>query len=393
MNNESFDLRDIFRLIRRNFWLFSLTLLFCTCAGLTAALYLPKRYKSIAVLNIQTAYFRNPMVNDIVTELHNPAEQSAQRASLLQLALSNDFLDRLGEEHGIYRYPVEHSLHGLEREFFKEDLEYFSLSPTTFQISAVSSEAQKAQQINKAVLEQMVKTLIEARHRILNKTQDVIEGHVQSLALTLKDVISAAPARPTLLESELEKIEASISALQTRYTDRHPEVLKLKRQAEETKSILEKIKNLPRSESGAGQYSGSAAKEPAQELYKELLRKLSYINMSLEMERDRENLPYLGVIQEPDVPTRAFFPKKRMFLLLGAAIGLLLAVILTALAEFRRALKLTPGKASTELDLPLLGELPELSNGKQQLMLEAPQNGGPRKQLPLPETQDIVQNH
>jgi capsular polysaccharide biosynthesis protein len=78
----------------------------------------------------------------------------------------------------------------------------------------------------------------------------------------------------------------------------------------------------------------------------------------LDMEKDRQNVSYLGVIEQPTLPVAPLFPKKRIFAGGGLGVGLLLAGILAFLKEIRRSSYLSPYELAEVLETPLLGELP-----------------------------------
>src|SRR5437870_2874407 len=102
MDDKSISLEYLLSIARRNIVGLVLSLFICVGAAFLASVYLPKTYKSKAVLNIQSSYFKNPLVSDLISEITDPGELNAQRQSLLRLSLSDPFLNSLGEKYHIF---------------------------------------------------------------------------------------------------------------------------------------------------------------------------------------------------------------------------------------------------------------------------------------------------
>jgi uncharacterized protein involved in exopolysaccharide biosynthesis len=362
-NNETFDLADGIQVIRRNFFLFSASLVICATAAVLLAIKLPKQFKSKAVMSIQSSYFRNPMVNDLITEVNDPQELQAQRMSLLRLALSNHFIDSLASKYDLYSEKAALSEEALtvEREQFLSKIRYYSLSPTTFEIATIAERPEEAQKITAAVLERMKSTLIDERFENLDRTKKAIESHVKNLGDNIQKI--ATPTGEIAVQSELDHLESTLAGLLMKFTESHPEVQKLRSRqkslsAHRPKSATKEVASPSDDVIARG---GILAKQPSQEVYNDLLKKLSYLAIVLDMEKDRDNLSYLGVIEQPTLPVQALFPNKRLFLAIGLVIGVLLGAFLSIIAELGRRSVISPNQAANLLDAPLLGELPLLT--------------------------------
>lgn len=361
-DNETFDLADGVQLVRRNFFLFCASITICATAAIVIAAIIPKQFKSKAILNIQSSYFQNPMVNGLITEVNDPQELQAQRMSLLRLALSNSFIDSLAESNGLYseNATLNQKALTIEREDVTRRIQYYSLSPTTFEITSIAKEPNQAQNITSTVLERMKSTLIEERFENLDRTKKAIESHVKNLGDNIQKI--ATPTGEIAVQSELEKAEATLSGLLVKFTESHPEVQKLRARqrnlsAQRPKAVKREI-STPSDEVIAR--GGILAKQPSQEVYNDLLKKLSYLAIVLDMEKDRNNLSYLGVIEQPTLPVQAIFPNKNLFLAIGLVVGVLLGAFLSIIAELGRRSVVSPSQAAHLLDAPLLGELPLL---------------------------------
>jgi len=386
MSTEMVNSQDLVRLVRRNALFFVFLVVLGAVIGGAVSFRIPKKFKSKAVLNIQASYFRNPLVSTFISEVNDPAEQSSQRSSLLRQALSDSFLDALGDRYKVFQYPADHRLRAMERELFLNRIEYYSVSPTTFQIAVIANDATVSYQMTKEVLEQMIDTLIKERLRNLIVTRDAIHAHVQSLSLALQGVASPTAS----LKNELQRIESDIRTLTSQFSDKHPDVLRLKQRAEAVQRVLEsyaqnKVGTEGNSLTGpnpAQEFASPNSTAPLRDVYEDLLKKLNYLSVVLEMERDRSNLPYLGIIQQPSIPTRPFFPEKRMFVAFGALGGAALAAILILYIELRRGAFLSPSFALQSVEMNFLGELPPLPQHQKVTLLEGPGAHAVRKSLP-----------
>ena len=383
MNDETLDVRDVLALLKRNIWIVSSTILVCTSIAVTVSYILPKSFKSRAVLNIQASYFQNPLINDLISDVHEPGEIRAQRESLLRLALDDHFIDSLAMKYGIYKSKQNNTKRALERELFLEQILYYSLSPTTFQISVVAQDPELSQKMTSEVLKQMMNTLIDTRAKTLEKTRNSIQSHVESLGKALRD--SSGPAagkHPEALRVELEQVRSNIEALLLRFTELHPEIVKLRKKETSISESLQQVKKSSQSRSALAFVSPEAV-EPTQDVYNDLLRKLSYLNIVLDMEADRDSVSYLGVIEQPTLPVIPFFPNKKLFMLLGIGVGVLLSALFVLFLELRRRAYLTPAQASELLDIPYLGELQGLPGNQQaKQLISASRTFSVDRQLP-----------
>lgn len=362
MNNETFDIADGLLILRRNLLIFIASITICATVALLVAFKLPKQFKSKAVLNIQSSYFQNPLIHDLISEVNDPQELQSQRLSLLRLSLNNRFIDSLANKYNLYTDKARESEQALslERDLFSQKIQYYSLSPTTFEITVIAETPNQAQKMTTAVLDRMKETLIDERVDNLYRTKKAIESHVKSLGENIQKI--ATPSGEIAVQSELQKVEATLAGLLIKFTESHPEVQKLRARQRTLAAQQPKAPKIDQSSPSdeiiaAG---GILAKQPSQEVYSDLLKKLSYLAIVLDMEKDRDNLSYLGVIEQPTYPAQPAFPNKKLFLALGLVVGALLGAILSVIAELGRRTVLSPTQAADLLDAPLLGELPLL---------------------------------
>lgn len=374
---------DILKALVRHIWIIVLLAALGVSGTIVALKTVPKKFKSRAVISIQSSYFENPLVHDLIPEISDPGELNARRAALLRLSLNEAFIDQLGEAVGYFKSTPTDKVRIREREILLEQIAYFSLSPSTYQVSVTWNNADTSQTMTRSVVEQMINTLIRERFAVLENTRNTIKTHVESLGLKLRDLSSpAATLDPESLRSQLEKVNKDLMALLVNYTEKHPEVVKLKAQALSLENLLANspVEQATNKEDPLGGYLPAAAKQPIEEVYNELLKKLNYLNLILDVERDKNKISHVGVIEQPVLPSQAFFPNPKVFLSIGMAIALTLALLIIVFIEMRKGTFISTEQLETKLDVPFLGELPKLANSKKILLL--PSGGAVRRALP-----------
>ncbi len=370
VRETALDLPELLAIIRRNLFGIIISLVLCMEIAVVLIMYLPRNYKSTAVLDIHSSYFRSPLVSDLLSETSDPGELKAQREALLRTSLTERFIDEIGSEYGIYRAAANTKERRLERERLYKDIEFFSLGPTSFQVSALAGKPRQAYEMIRTVLEQMMATVVDARYRILVQARDAIQAQVQFLGQTLDGLGKANEARQ--LRQRLADLNANIAALRSKFTEDHPKLAKLQAEAASLRSRVKTTDDpvLLQEDELAKAFLLSSSKAPIQDIYNDLLRKLSHLNIVLTMESNRETPLHVGIIQEPKFPLRPVFPNPRDFLILGAAAGLALALLQTLYFELRRRQTLVPEDVLQALGTLHLGTVPALPGGHELLKLE-----------------------
>jgi hypothetical protein len=383
MDERVVELSDVIAVARRNVVGVVLSFLVCLLIAVVAAKELPRKYKSTGVLSIQSSYFRNPLVSDLVSEVTDTTELNSQRQSMLRLALSDDFVDELATRYSIYENAGDPDQRSIERERFLKKIQYFAVTPTSFQISVGGKDPVMAYQMTRDVLAQMTFTLIEERYRKLLHARDAIQSQAKFLSRALRDL--GNPYHSEYLGRELERLNENIKSLKGRYTTDHPVLADLLSRA---RSIRARLRDTQSGEDPSPQDDVSksflvpGSKQPVQDIFNDLLKKLSHLNIVLEMERDRGGVSYLAVIEQPRIPTRAYFPDLLQFLVYGAAAGVILSIVHVIYSELKRSEMVAPEAASDTLGVPLLGELPALLGTSSELLLDGPR--GMARALPAP---------
>jgi capsular polysaccharide biosynthesis protein len=368
MQEETLDLSKLIGVVKRNL---NLVLVFAAAGailGILVSLLLTPRFRSSSTLNIQASYFRMPLVSDFVSELHDPAEQTTQRLSIVRMALSESFLDELGEKYRFFSGARDDKERVLERELLSSNINFFSTSRGSFQVTVIGDSATKAQEMNRDILHQIRRILVDRRVEKLESTRNSIVSHLSVLDTRMKE--SSSPK--AILRSRLSALERQIETQAARYTADHPSVVDLQVKASALRKVLsESEKKVIQFDGNVDQRLQTSTQESFEDLFADLVRKRSYLDIAIELEKDADKVEYLSVVQQPSLPLAPIFPKKILFLGLGACAGLLVALLLTAYREFSRPQFSSPQQLADSLGIELLGELP-LLDGKEQSPTQPP---------------------
>lgn len=372
MNEEVVNVTEALAMLKRH--ALSIILLLATCLGLgtIALFFLPKTFRSQTSLNIQPGYFRNPLITDFVAQDSQQAEINAHRLSIFKYSLDDKFVDSIGERYAIYESRPDTPERIIERDLLLKQIELASDSATTVTLSVRAKAPDIAYLITKEILDRFMKTLVEERQGSLAKARDAIQGQATFISKVLQS--SSIPAEVELLKTELAKLEASIDGLLLRYTPSHPEVVKLRQEAEGMRRRIARSDNNKElaigpdnealAESISAAMSEKTSRQSLENLYNDLVRKLSYLSITLNIDNADESKSYLTVIDPPILPVAPVSPRKEIVLGVSGVCGILLAAALILVKEIQRGSFLSPFRAAESLGVPLLGEMPTMPSAK-----------------------------
>jgi len=340
-------------------------------------LILPKKFKSASQITIYARYFQNPLIKDFISEQYDPSEMKTQRESIIQQALNDDFLDRVGTEFKLFRKALSDPKHGSEREDFRKHFEVFSLSSESYQIGFIWDKPQIAQDVAKETTDEVIQTLVSQRRKTITNVRNAIRARMESMVLFkntgLKSLGSSSRAQ---IEAQLEQIRAQIHSLLQQYTERHPKVLQLRAREQ----ILQKyLKNnssispplarearesddLPPLRSAPETLSGSSIDSGSKEVYQDLFRKYNYLNVAIDMEK-ADDVNYYALVSAPSLPLSPVSPKFLNFLGYGSGAGLLLSLFWLLFDELTYFNLLNAERRAKWWGIPLLGVLPSFRQG------------------------------
>jgi hypothetical protein len=354
------DVREVFAVIRRSRKLVGLVVGITVLVFAVASLVLPKRYKSVGLVGIQTDYFRYPLIEEFVPAPQDISELASRRDALIRAALSDQFLEPLGRKLGLVKSPQGSPSAEIEIEYLRNRFEYYPLSLSTIQIVFSGTKARSTQETVDQAMQQILAVFAQQRRERIQHARDNIQTQIESMALQ-QDPSSSLQAigKPELIQAEIGRIEAETEMMKSRLSARHPTVLALVRRAETLKRNLKAATGSVTSSARMPLLVGGSPQKAFNEVYEGMVKKLAYLNVALEFEGDPRS-SYVSVLQPASYPIGASWPNRPLFLIWGLLIGLVLAGLALAGLEFF-ALSSTHGRRlSDKTGLPLLGEMPTL---------------------------------
>lgn len=362
MSDDSLDFSSMIQAVRKRYRFIIAAILLSMFTFLSATFVLPKKYKSSASLTIYTKYFQNPLVKDFLPEIYDNNELKSQRQTLIKKSFSADFLDEIGEKNNLFKFPKGDLRHSTEQYELQKRIEVFSLETTTFQIAFTGKTPEETYNVMEAIVKRVSETLALERRKTIAQLRDSIRRRIETMALAMDSTTDPlASVRPELLQAELDRINAQAQALRTQYTDRHPMVLKLRARAE----VLKKWLSTATKTGAAGGANteaplvGGEPRDPSLLVYTDLLKKLNYLNIVLEME-EGSGSAYVGVLQQPMLPDSPVFPRKSVFLFWGLLTGLMLAATVLLLQEYVARSHASPEQFAANLGIEYYGPLPTI---------------------------------
>lgn len=135
-------------------------------------------------------------------------------------------------------------------------------------------------------------------------------------------------------------------------------------------------------------FTHSQSETPIQDIYHELLKKLSHLEIVLRMEESREDseVMYLSILKEPSEAIEPFAPSLPRLLFIGSLCGLLAGVLQGLYFERKRSLEVTTERFLDDFDITNLGYLPALPSVEQLALASI---GTAPRALPPPAAEDF----
>ena len=348
---------------------------------------LPKWYKSDTILDIQSRYFRNPLVSELVSEVTDPTELKSQRSALIQRALDRDFLNYLGEKFNLFESIAGTKKRRIERKELLKNIEYHSLGATSFRLSTKAKSSEQALSLTEEVLEQVMHVIVSARYGSLLRAQIAIQSQVEFLAQTLQDL--GLVREVGQLKRRLSVVSDQIKRLSARFTKEHPELIALKKESREISEQIERgaLKStIFDQDIQARAFTHSQSEAPIQDIYHELLKKLSHLEIVLRMEESRDDggVMYLSILKEPSEPTEPFSPDLIRLIFLGVLGGSGLAILQGLYFERKRGLEVCTEKFLEDFGVAKLGQLSALPSTQRLALI----SGSNPRALPPPDQEE-----
>jgi uncharacterized protein involved in exopolysaccharide biosynthesis len=358
MEHDTISLDTYLGILWRSKWI----IIFCMVASLgTSAviyLYTPKLFKATSEISVQSGFFKNPLVSDVIPEIHDVSELQALRESFLKKTLSDDFIDEIAIRFGIYNSPPHTRERGRDRQLFRMRIESGRES-AGYYISIVNEDPKLAYKILKTVVERLVDLLRQFHTNRLKKAANVIESRVETLSKVLSQ--SGDEDLKKKISNRLTEVQAQLSVLTEKFTENHPAVTILREKEKQLLATMEKL--VPREPIVVPKGMTIDTVHPAgptnQAIYGELVEKLSKLKILLDMEKTDDLPPDVSLVRVPKIPESPFKPQKERYLGVGFMLGLLISAVGTLVNERRLIAQESMDDVMIEdiLQAPCLGTL------------------------------------
>jgi capsular polysaccharide biosynthesis protein len=300
---------------------------------------LPKTYRTDFELNIYSKYFKNALISEVIPGMNSIQEMTQTVESMVKEVMSDEFIDHIGNTYNIYPKNLPPYELSKRRQFLRDQFILFSTGGQSYRIGFMHSDPNVTYEVSKKVMDTVRSYFIDSRIETIEIAKRTILKKLESVNVTKhitdSDISSNALAskNPTVLRSEIAKINLDINALKLQFNIQHPRIVKL----EQRKATLENWVNEPKNnETGVTPDQDSKTMKEYNDaplmmagnaeiqntIAAKLYSKFNDINIALDIER--KSLPsYIGIIESPQYPTSPLFPKKRLFASLGFMIGLI----------------------------------------------------------------------
>ena len=469
---QQLGIRQLFAIVKRRFWWILIPALLGPAVGISITYAIKPVYTSKTFVLIEQPKVPDKFVPQVITDQLDARLMTLQEQILSRSRLE-PIVERLGLfRDGTAKLSMEDKVGRLRKAIDVKTItpEGSGRVPSGFYITASSDSAQKAQQICTEILSMFMDENLKLRQQraagtteflseqlqeskrkldehdaqlaefkgkylgqlpsdeqrnleLLTSTRTRLEALNQELSQAqqqkiiqesaIANLASKRPVQagtdPSNVEKELASLQAQLASLQSRYTNEHPEVIKVRSQIELLQSQLkastataqtparddsvadspelrqlrvalrlteESIKSKRieqahldeqvRSLQSRMQLSPVVEErykaltrdyETALQFYNELLSKKTQSEMSTDLERRQEGEQF-AVMDAPDLPAMPSFPDRIKFGLAGLAAGIVLGIGIALLLEKREHFIRTEEDVLQILGLPLLVGVP-----------------------------------
>ncbi len=378
MDEQTVDIRDIYTILLRNFWLIAVVMVLSVGISIALVIYLPKQYKSKGVISINSSYFNNPLTSDMTGTLYDSNELRSQRLSYLQEVLTPEFIDELGDKFDEFTKGAPEIVHAREREELREKIELFPVNNNASQISVKAKDRFEAYGMTKMIMDEMQKALIDRR----NDTLMAARKSALKTINTLKKRIAGAetPSSSVRIEKakiELEKANDQLEMALSSYSELHPNVKKIRLKVKTLQARYDKLVKDNKDQvvsPSVDETDDSITTDPKtlksnNESLDDFLKKLNRIDFLLDIEKNKDTIEFLSITEKPEVPSSPIFPNSKLFVMCGIVAGMVLSGVLVMFLELKRGTFVSSYYVMDQLDMPMLGELPFDKNMQQELLL------------------------
>lgn len=329
---------------------------------------LPKTYRTDFEINVYSKYFKNALISEVIPGMNSIVEMTQTIDSMIKEVMSDEFIDEIADKFGIYSSKLDDFSKAKGRMVLRSQFRMFSTGGQSYKITFAHSNPKTSYEVSKLVLDRIKKHFIDTRIETIEFAKKSIMRKLESINVTKQisdDEIASnalASRNPTVLKSELEKIEKDIESLKKQFNINHPRIIKLQERKETILNWLSEYEGL---DHDAKEFTDAPLlmagdSKVTEDIASKLYVKYNDVNIALEIEK--KSLPsYIGLIEAPQIPTSPLFPKKRIFASLGLVLGMIFAFLYVFFKEF-----MSPGaeilaeQMALKLNSTFIGDLPKI---------------------------------
>jgi capsular polysaccharide biosynthesis protein len=365
MNSDKVFLRNLIKTINKYRLRIAVICILTVAFCFQLTFWIDKQFTSTFEINVYSKYFQNPLISGVIPDVYNIPEMRFAIDSMVKEAISDDFIDEIGNKYKLYSGTKDDRQVAKERQMLRDKFSYYSTGGQSYQISFSNSDPYIAKEITERTLEQVKNHIIGKRINTIELVKEVMIRKLNSFNASQKftqkgSEKALASKSPDVLKEELVKVNTSIAALSKQYSANHPIMLNLKQRQKTISSWLQEFDMSKDNSAVDLPMSMTHDKIVSEQLSSKFYAKYHDFNIALEIEK-KSLQNYIGLIKTPQLPTAPIWPKKRLFASLGFILGLVISFIYVFISEIIVPSKDEQLTAEAEkLGTMVLGTLPKI---------------------------------
>ncbi|MEI8347930.1 MAG: hypothetical protein WCG27_10725 [Pseudomonadota bacterium] len=333
--------------------------------------FAPKKFKSTFIFDVNPQYYNSPLLSDIIPTIQPGTEMRNSIETMVRQTLSDSYLDQIAQALNL-------SINGDEtieqqRQQLKDRFEIIPLAGQSMQVSFIYNNAQDTQTIASLTAKAITDFFTTLRENNLLSIREALSNKVKKIILAQKlsqDKTNSSNKQELVMK--LEQKKSYLESIAQQFRSGHPQIISLKN---EIQSLEEKLNNFPTEDSELSILATQGMQELSQ-LLNRLTMQLQNINLVLELGKAFPG-GHVTLLQRPELPQTPLWPKKRFFLMLGLAMGVIFCfayLFVLEIIEQRQKREMTTGTPQIDLDFEDFPEtsLPSFSSSLNKSSQERP---------------------
>ena len=351
--NAELTLYDYWRIVNRRKWVALLIFAATVFSTLFYTRLQPTVYRSQARINIKPPASYSRITGSVAEEFDPWSVVATELQVITSSEISERAAARLGLPSGAKSAAVIAGSYKVER----------LTDSNLIAISAFNSDPVRAADIAAAVIAAYRDFDLEQKSRQARKTladisarKDEVEDSLRALERQKQNFVEKNPKTGlgAALANQLADLEIKKKQLLEKYTPNHPEALSLQQRIELTESKLEEI---PAQEVALARIGRELRIQ--EELYTTLNKQHEEAKLGVS-----SMVSFVSVVKRPMPESAPISPNRRLNLIVGAALGLFMSVVVVFLLENLDVSISTIEDIENFMKLPVLGIIPNILSEK-----------------------------